>query len=381
MKIKVRITLLSFLIIFVLSIALAADYPTIQELLEQAGIKPQGDMRGQYDIIGFTSTAMQMDQVFPQCGLLAAPRQKELAKQYSWDEATSFIAAVCPHDDYYYAGRLYSLVLSRIHAKRVILLGVFHKARIFECQDRLVFDSYQYWHAPNGKVKVSSLREEIIKHLPIDDYIIDSDMHMVEHSLEAITPFLQAYNREVEIVPILVPHMGWETLNRLAEDFAQALADICLENDWRLGDDVSLVCSSDAVHYGDADWGGFNYAPYGTDIQGYQTAVEKEMELVELLCGSLDGEKLRDFMLQCVDEKDVYKYNIPWCGRFSVPFGLNVAYRLTEALESRLLEGVFLDYGSSLSEASLNLEGLEPMGVTAPNNLHHWVGYAAIGYK
>ena len=82
-----------------------------------------------------------------------------------------------------------------------------------------------------------------------------------------------------------------------------------------------------------------------------------------------------------MDSADVTKYLITWCGRFSIPFGLNVTSRLTDTLESRSLQGRLLDYGTSVSEASLDVEGLDGLGVTAPNNLHHFVGYAAIGYE
>jgi AmmeMemoRadiSam system protein B len=200
--------------------------------------------------------------------------------------------------------------------------------------------------------------------------------------VEAIVPFLQAYNRDVEIVSILVPYMDWKTMDRLVNDLSQVLVSIIREKGWQLGRDVGFVCSADAVHYGDAGWGGSNYAEFGTDILGYQMAVKRDLELSKnFLCGPLASEKLRQFLYSCVDPDDVSKYRITWCGRFSVPFGLSVASRLTEALESRPLTGVLLDYGTSVGEASLDVEGLGGLGTTAPNNLHHFVGYPAIGYQ
>jgi AmmeMemoRadiSam system protein B len=355
--------------------------PAIQQLLDRVAIKPRGDHRGQADIVGFASTAEQMDRVLSQCRNLAEKMQDVLSAQHGWTQDTAFVAGICPHDDYYYAGRLYSLVMPHIRAKRVILLGVFHKAKLFECNDRLVFDSYQTWSGPYGDIPVSSLRESIVKRLPATDYVIDNRMQMVELSVEAILPFLQAYDREVEIVPIIVPYMDWDTLDRLAGQVAIALIATCKENGWRLGHDLSLICSSDAVHYGDVGWGGANFAPFGAGIDGYNMAVSREIDLAEkYLCGSVSRQKLKEFLYQCVDSDDVTQYRIPWCGRFSIPFGLNVASRVTEALESRPLRGYLLDYGTSISEASLDVEGLDGLDSTAPNNLHHWVGYAAIGY-
>ena len=379
MNSKARWLLCSVMMMFLAATPAPAQDPAVKQLLDQVGIKPQGEQRGQMDIVGFATTAEQMDAVLSQCQRLAQSRKNLLQDRYGWDEETSFIAGVCPHDDYYYAGRFYALLLPRIRAKRVIIFGVFHKARLFNCQDRLVFDAYRTWRGPYRPVKVSPLREDILKRLPTDDYVVDNDMQMVEHSVEAIVPFLQAYNRDVEIVSILVPHMSWDRLDHLAADLSAALTDILREKGWKLGRDVALISSADAVHYGDSGWGGQNFAPFGTDAPGYQMAVNRDEDLAQnYLCGPLKAEKLRNFMDSCVDPEDVQRYRITWCGRFSIPFGLNVASRLTEALENRTLTGTLLDYGTSVSEASLEVGGLGP---TAPNNFHHFVGYAAIGYR
>ncbi len=334
------------------------------------------------DTVGFAHTVEQMDEVLAQRRELAAPRIEELEGLYGWEGEAPFIAGVCPHDDYYYAGRLYALLLPHIRAKRVIIFGVFHRARTFGLRDKLVFNRFKFWRGSYGPVKVSPLREEILKRLPEGDYAADNEMQTVEHSVEAIVNFLQSYNREVEIVSILVPYIDWGRMEELSVRLAGALAEIFQEKGWILGEDVAIICSADAVHYGDAGWGGRNYADFGCDIQGYRKAVERDTELTEqCLCGPVTSEKLRHFLHTCADSADITNYKITWCGRFSIPLGLSVASRLVQALEGRILEGFLLDYGTSVSEASLDLDKLEGMGATAPNNLHHWVGYPAIGYK
>ncbi len=380
-----RFKLLSLFVLFaaiVWSVTAQAGDPTVKELLDRAGIKPSGDQRGQMDTIGFVTTAGQMDAVRAQCRELAFPRHNALDAEHGWDDGTAFVAGVCPHDDYYYAGRLYSLLLSRVRANTVILFGVFHKARVFDLRDKLVFDSYKTWRGPYGPVRVSPLREEIIGRLPNNDYVEDNDMQMVEHSVEALVPWLQAYNPDVEIVSILVPYMAWETMDRLASTLSEALSEIMNEKGWELGEDVCLISSADAVHYGDSGWGGADYAEFGTDVAGYQKAVERDLSLArDHLCGSVDRARLKEFLYACVDPGDIMQYRVTWCGRFSVPFGLNVVSRLTETLEKRPLTGILLDYGTSVSEASLETDGLGTLGVTAPNNFRHFVGYAAIGYR
>ena len=374
-------TIILVLILTGVSLLQAQDNE-IRKFLSQAGIQPQGNIRGQVDTIGFVTTAVQMDEVLKQEREHAAERKIFLSKKYGWDETTVFKAGICPHDDYFYAGRLYELLIPEIKAKTVILFGVFHKARYFACEDVLVFDSYEQWRGPYGPVKVSPLREEIIAKLTPGNYIADNDMQMVEHSLEAIVPWLQAYNPEVEIVPVLIPYMDWPRMEILADELSSVLAGLMKDKGWKLGEDAAIICSADAVHYGDDGWGGSNYADFGTGVPGYQKAVRRDIELAEgNLCGVLTAGKLRDFLYTCVDENDVKQYKITWCGRFSIPFGLNVADRLSRSLDGQELTGYFLDYGTSASEASLNVEGLGGLGATAPSNLHHWVGYAAVGYR
>jgi hypothetical protein len=176
--------------------------------------------------------------------------------------------------------------------------------------------------------------------------------------------------------------MDWETMDRLATELADALVTIMREKKWMLGEDVALISSADAVHYGDAGWSGMSYADFGTSPDGYEQAVKRDVLLAEsTLCGPVSRPKLEKFLYTCVDRGDVTRYLLTWCGRFSVPFGINVASRVTEELNRGQLAGTFLGYGTSVGEISLDLEEIPGLGTTAPNNLHHWVGYAAIGYR
>ena len=359
-----------------------AEDAKIQQFLSEVGIPVKGTLRGQMDIIGFASTPEQMESVVKQSSELAKPQWENLKQKYNWNDETVFKAGICPHDDYYYASRLYSLIIPRIKAKRVIIFGVFHKARFFGMENVLVIDGFEKWRGPKGSIMVSSLREEITARLRPESFTVDNDAQMVEHSVEPIAYFLQAYNPEVEIVSILVPHMDWKRMTELSDELSWILAEVMRANNWKLGKDVAIICSADAVHYGDAGWGGSNYAEFGTDISGYDKAVQRDIGLAEnFLSGKISDDKLRGFLYTCADSEDIKQYKITWCGRFSIPLGLLTANGLAVELEGKPLEGYLLDYGTSVSEISLDLQGLEPLGVTAPNNLHHWVGYGALGYR
>ena len=371
-----------FVVLVLIVAAQAAVAVEPQQLLDAVGIAPEDGLRGQMDTVGFVTTAAQMDSVLAQCRVLAAPRREELYARHGWSDDTTFSAAVCPHDDYYYAGRLYALLLPHIRARTVIVCGVFHKARVFDCHDKLVFDAFDAWRGPYGPVKVSALRDELIARLPREDIVVDNDMHTVEHSVEAIVPWLQALRPDVEIIPVLVPYMDWDTSDRLAGEFASALAALMQEQSLIPGRDVAVIASADAVHYGDAGWGGSVYADFGTGVDGYAEAVARDRNLAaSTLAGPVRRGALREFLYTCVDSTDVTQYKLTWCGRFSVPFGLNVAARVGETLTGRPPTGTLLDYGTSLGEVSLDLEAVPGLGATAPNNLHHWVGYLSLGYR
>ena len=358
-----------------------ADPAAVKALLGKAGIPSRAELRGQMDTTGFAADAAAMDKVLAHSLESARPRMAQLPEIYGAEGSDPFALALCPHDDYAYAGRLYALALRQVTAKRVIVFGVFHKARLFGCRDRLVFDAFPAWRGPCGPIPVSGLRAELLRRLPEGERVVDSDMHAVEHSVEAVAYFLQAFRRDVEIVPVLVPYMDWITLDRLAGSFASALSALLEEHGWTLGQDVAVVCSVDGVNYGDAGWGGSNYCPFGSDLEGYRRAAEQERSVAGGLAGPLDREKARAFLERCVDPSDVTKYRLTWCGRFSVPFGLDVASRVVEKLGQPPLSGTVLDTGTSVSEAGLDTSDLPGLGVTAPSNFHHFVGYAAIGWK
>ena len=332
--------------------------------------------RGLVDTVGFAHTALQIDSVVAISERLEAPllaREDRLFPK-------AFIGGISPHDDYLYAGQVYVHIMRRIRAKRVVLFGVAHHAWKWKVENQLIFDKFCQWRGPFGPVKVSSLREEILKDLPKGDYLISNAYQSEEHSLEALIPFLQYYNRQAEIVPILVPYMRWERMDSLATDLAEVVAKICRKHGWRLGEDVAFLISNDCCHYGDQDWGGKNFAPFGCDVPGYLRAIRREHDLIDgHLTGRTEPERLHALLYRLVDKNDVHTYKITWCGRFSVPFSVDFLHHLSEQLHLAPFSGHLLRYGTSVEFGELPVRRFG-LGDTAPSNLHHWVGYVAIGY-
>lgn len=361
--------------------AAAQAPPTRAEVEQQMGLRSEGDLvRGQLDTTGFVVTAQQAQDVLTQA-LLAEKDGLES------DRATLHLApgegvpaVICPHDDHLYAARVYVHATELVRAPRVIMIGVFHKASLWGLSNRLVFDRFEAWHGPWGPVRVDDLRGQLLDAMPSGDVVVDDAMQCREHSLEAIVPFLEYRNRDVKIVPILVPYMGWDRLSELADRLSGALAKTMKRNNWRFGRDVAVVISTDLVHYGPD----FDHAPFGTDVAAYEQAVARDHRLIhDHLEGKLENQRLESLYDALVDPADPHVYRIPWCGRFSVPFGLELVRRTAERLRLPTPIGRLLRYGTSISEPELQVSKATRdagLGYTAPSNLYHWVGYGAVAY-
>ena len=80
----------------------------------------------------------------------------------------------------------------------------------------------------------------------------------------------------------------------------------------------------------------------------------------------------RGLLETLVDPADVRRYQLPWCGRFSVPFGMELVRRTAERLGGPVPEGAVLATGTSLSDPRLAVSEATlaaGLGTTAPSNL------------
>ena len=370
---RVLATLSLLLLLLVARTARGADPvvpPTLEEVRKEMGIPSQGDVRGQKDAVGFASNAAQMAEVWELSA--SGPGNEKLGTA----PAAPCWGILCPHDDYVYAGRTYRAVVPSVKARRVLLLGVFHGWRKFGARDVLVFDPYRAWRTPDGEARVSALREDLLAKLPKGDVVQSAAMHDSEHSLEAIVYWLKHQDPEVEIVPVLVATSDFETMKRLSDDLAQALSAALKAQGWQMGKDVAVVISSDAVHYGSD----FKYTPHGEGgVEAYTKACAKDRALLTgPLTGPMNAQKVWQAFETFCDPKDPGQYRLTWCGRFSVPCGLLLLEKLATA-QGKALEGTAVGYGTSVGGPQLAVKA-PGLGVTAPSNLYHFVGYPAAAY-
>ncbi|KPA84889.1 hypothetical protein ABB37_01345 [Leptomonas pyrrhocoris] len=338
-------------------------------------------IRPSVDPVGFPTLAKQMEEVVTRM-------KQEAADSHCEDTVESvdqpiWRVAVCPHDDYTYVGRYYMSLLRHIKANTVFLFGVAHKARLLHLENDLLFDAYDAWAMPYGPTKVSKLRDELMAELPKDVYQVHEEMQKIEHSIEAIVPFLQHYNRDVEIVPIVVPYMSFNRMQHIASLLGKAMAKVTGAHGMQWGTDFAVVISTDAVHYGDEDWGpGRQHCDFGVDQKGYELAVQHEHRIIDdCLTGVLTTEKMKAFTKYTVSDEDYREYKWTWCGRYSVPCGLLTSFYLQDALKAPPLTGKLVSYGTSIDgREHIPVKDIG-LGTTAIATLRHWVGYASVGYE
>lgn len=360
----------SFFILCLLVFSCKSESKNSETELKAVSLAKTEHIRHLKDTIGFAQHAWQMDSIIS--------RIPQVDKQPI--EAV-YKAAISPHDDYAYAGGLYTKTLAGIKAKTIILIGVAHRARNFNLQDKLIFGSYDAWKSPYGEIKVSSLRNKIIQNISEKSFVVHDSMMQLEHSLEAITPFLQRNNNSVEIIPMLIPYMSFKDMQTFSTELSSAVSKIMTAKNLTYGSDVAIVISNDAIHYGDEDWGSSNLAPFGSTPVGNEKAHQKDQKLInDYLVNEMSLEKIRGFNNETVQPKNYKEYQWTWCGRYSVPFGLLFANQLNKDLNNTAISGTLIDYRSSLKNPHLEVQDIG-MGHTAVANEHHWVGYVGIGYN
>ena len=344
--------------------------PTAQETRAAMGIPSAGDLRGQKDTVGFAATAEQMARVWELSE--AAPAPEPLGPR----PAPGVAGIICPHDDYLCAGRMYREVIPLVKARTVILVGVFHKHRRFGARDRMAFDSYRAWRAPDGEMKVSGLREELLAQLDPGEYVQNDVWHDSEHSLEGVAYWLKHQDPGVEIVPVILPAASFARLQAMAGHLGAALARCMKARGWTLGADVAIVISSDGTHYGSD----FQYTPYGAGgVEAFQQAMTHDRGLLQgLLAGPVSADMARSFYGMMVDPADPAHYLKSWCGRFSIPFGLLLLEAAARGMGGQPPRGMPIGFGASVDFPEIAVP--PPMGATCPINLYHFVTFPSVAY-
>lgn len=345
--------------------------PSLEQTRSEMAIPSEGDLRGQKDALGFASRAEQMAKVWELSA--AEPFPEALGPR----PEPGVSGIICPHDDYLCAGRVYRQVVELVKAKTVVMVGVFHRYRRYGPRGVMVFDPYQAWRSPDGPIKVSDLRKEVLARLEPSDFVQDAAYHDSEHSLEAIAYWLKHQDPDVEILPVILPSASFDRLAAMAGRLGEALAESMKARGWTLGRDVAVVISSDGTHYGSD----FGYAPYGEGgVEAFQAAMEHDRQLLKgPLAGVVTQDMARHFFEAVVDPDQPDVYRKPWCGRFSIPFGLELLRSLSQQLSLDPPRAMPIAFGASVDAPELPLRHMG-LGQTCPISLYHFVTFPSAAF-
>jgi AmmeMemoRadiSam system protein B len=294
-------------------------------------------------------------------------------------EGPPVIAGITPHDDYLYAGRTYYPLFQRVRAKEVVIFGVTHgsvRQAINDPTGVLIFDSFPAWEGPRGRCLPSPLRERLAERLPPEMRLLSNKAHELEHSIEALIPFLQQSDPGIRITPVMVTAMPLPRMRQIADTLASIVVGYVREAGLIPGRDIAFLISSDANHYG-AD---FANTPFGDDAGAHSRGTALDREIIdECLTGVLTEERIE----RLTERTWGTAYTAPgptlWCGRYSVPFGLLTARRIIGKWNDGVLEGRLLRYSDTYTDGVLPLTKTG-MGLTAPFSLKHWVGFFSMAF-
>ncbi|HOT97118.1 MAG TPA: AmmeMemoRadiSam system protein B [bacterium] len=289
-------------------------------------------------------------------------------------------AAISPHDDYLYAGRTYYPLFSRLRCREALIIGLTHgtvRKEIGDPEGVLILENHRAWRGLSGsEVAISSLREHLKSALAESALLVSDRAHQLEHSIEALVPWLQHYNPGVQITPVMVTAMPEARMDSVAAVLAGAVAAYLRQENLQWGRDFIVLISSDANHYG-VD---FNNTPFGIDSSAHARAIAQDQRLVDTwLTGTLQPEKIGGLIGEITASDYHQSRNVLWCGRYSIPFGLKVVAQLAMQTGRPPLQGRLLRYDDTWSGGVLPLTQTG-MGLTAPFSLQHWVGFFSVGY-
>jgi predicted class III extradiol MEMO1 family dioxygenase len=260
-----------------------------------------------------------------------------------------------------------------------VIFGVTHGAVRKEIGDPrgvLILDEFASWTGLDGTVGISPLRQWLKERLDKDDCIVSNQAHALEHSIEALLPFLQYNNPGIKITPIMVTAMPFERMEELSGRLAEALAAYIRANKLQLGRDIIFLISADANHYGRD----FDNIPFGEDERAHRLGTEQDLRIAEaVVAGSLGDDKVLGLTRELWGATYLDYRNTYWCGKYDIPFGLLAIGKTVQKAAGRGLKGKLFRYSDTYSEGVLPLKKAG-FGITAPYSLKHWVGFFSAGF-
>ena len=147
------------------------------------------------------------------------------------------LAVISPHAGYVYSGAVAGETFARVNVPEdVIIMGPNHHGRGVP----VALMQEGEWDMPMGSVRIGSE----LAHLVADNCEIvepDDIAHRYEHSLEVQVPFLQYFQKNLKIVPLVIARIPCAACLELGRGIANAVKTF--------GKPVLIVASTDMTHY------------------------------------------------------------------------------------------------------------------------------------
>jgi AmmeMemoRadiSam system protein B len=161
------------------------------------------------------------------------------ASEASIPAARRIVAVIAPHAGYAFsgpiAGHSYAAVAKR-DFRTVIVLGPSHHV----LRDKAALLGVDAYRTPLGDVPIAGdVVAALLKKAP-DLFRIDPETFTGEHSVEVQLPFVQVAFPKARVVPVVVPALSAEKLDRIAE---------VLFRSFGTDSSVLVVASSDLSHF------------------------------------------------------------------------------------------------------------------------------------
>lgn len=146
-------------------------------------------------------------------------------------------ALVCPHAGLIYSGPVAGAVYSRIQIPDTLLIvGPNHTG----LGPPVSVYGEGGWTMPNGTVPIDrDLAAAVLERYPLAES--DTEAHQFEHCIEVQLPFLQYFQPDASIVPVIMMSIDLRVCQQLGEAMADAIMDA--------GRPVLLIASTDMSHY------------------------------------------------------------------------------------------------------------------------------------
>ena len=325
------------------------------------GVSYGQEIRPIRDDVGYCWNSAQMKTLMD---YLASVEKDSISGQ-------GLVGGISPHDDYLYAARTYYPLFKAIRAKEVVVFGVTHgtvRKEMGNPQNVLILDSYKAWHGVSSDVPISPLREFIKSRLDTSFFMVSNKAQQLEHSIEGLIPFIQYFNPDFHLTPIMVTAMPFAGMDSVADALSEIIAGYIRIHHLVPGKDIVFLISSDANHYGKD----FDNAPFGEDAAAHRKATEQDQQIADsCIADTVTSGKILKLTGELQD--------VVWCGRYSIPFGMLATQKIMMRLTGKGLTATIVRYSDSYTGGVLPLHQTG-MGTTAPFSLKHWVGYLSAAF-